>query len=304
MAGAQGTSRWMPGVVSLVMGTLILAAKLVAWRLTGSAALLADALESIVNVVAAGFAVVALHVSAIPADSNHPYGHGKIELLSAAFEGGLVLAAALAIVVSAVRAMVLPPPLRELDVGMAVSAGAAVANLLLGIWLIRQGRHLGSAALVADGHHVMSDVWTTVGALAGLGLVLASGMRWVDGLVALLVGLWLTATGGRLVKEALDGLMDREDPELVKRIQAAFDAVRMPDIHGLHDVKAIRSGTHLHVDAHVYVPASWSVARAHEATQQLVAALKREAGLNGEVVLHLDPSTDVPAPRVPDTPSA
>ena len=281
--------RIFPALVSLGAGLLIFAAKLVAWQWTGSTAVLSDALESIVNVVAAGFALFSVRFAAQPADREHPYGHGKIELMSAAFEGGLVAFAAVAIFATGVEALIVGPELRRLDLGLLVTAAAGAANLLLGAWLVKRGRALRSAALEADGHHVLSDVWTTAGVLLGLGLVRVTGIAWLDPIAALAVGLLLARTGLRLVKEGAAGLLDAEDPALTQRLCDAFDAARLPGVIHLHHLRTIRAGHEVHIDAHAIVPEHWSVAEAHLALHRLEEGMLAAAGAKGELALHLDP---------------
>lgn len=278
-----------PAAVSLVVGLGLFAAKLAAWHLTGSAAVLSDALESVVNVLAAGFALFSVRLAARPPDRGHPYGHGKIEQLSGAFEGGLVLFAAVAIVLSAVRGLVLGVELQALDLGLALTAAAGVVNLALGSWLLRRGRALGSPALVADGQHVLSDVWTTVGVLVGLGLVRLTGLTWLDPLAALVVGLVLARTGLRILRESGDALMDATDPELLRTVHEAWRSARVPGIIDLHKVRAIQGGAEVHIDAHAHVPEFWRVDQAHAASRAFEAALLEALGTEGELALHLDP---------------
>lgn len=278
-----------PATVSLVVGLALFGVKLAAWQWTGSAAVLSDALESIVNVLAAGFALFSVRVAAEPPDREHPYGHGKIEQLSGAFEGGLVLFAAVAIIVSAVRGLVLGVELQSLDLGLALTAAAGAVNLVLGAWLLRRGKALGSPALVADGHHVLSDVWTTVGVLVGLGLVRLTGLTWLDPFAALLVGLLLARTGLRILRESGDALMDATDPELVRTVLSAWRSARVPGIIDLHKVRAIQGGAELHIDAHAHVPEFWRVDQAHAASQAFEAALFAALGEEGDLALHLDP---------------
>ncbi|HKE01906.1 MAG TPA: cation diffusion facilitator family transporter, partial [Planctomycetota bacterium] len=187
-------ARMRAGVVSLAVGVVLLGAKFVAYAITGSTAVLSDALESIVNVVAATFLIASLRFAGIPADHNHPYGHGKIEFFAAVFEGGLIAFAAVAIVWAAVRRLVLPEPIHEIDEGLALTAGAALVNAVLGVFLLREARRLESTALAADGKHVLSDVWTSAGVVAGLALVRLTGLDWLDPLVALAVGAQLAFT--------------------------------------------------------------------------------------------------------------
>jgi cation diffusion facilitator family transporter len=288
---AQPASRRTRNValISLVGGFVIFSAKMAAWFLTGSSAVLSDALESTVNVVAATFAVFAVRFAAQPADRDHPYGHGKIEFLSAAFEGGLISFAAVMIVYAAAEQLVRGPELRRLDLGLFVTAAAGGANLLLGSFVLRHGRKLGSPTLVADGKHILSDVWTTAGVLTGLLLVRLTGVVWLDPIAALAVGLLLARTGVRLVRESVAALLDAEDPELLERLVRAFNESPIDGLGGVHRLRAIRSGGVVHVDAHIFVPEHWTVAQAHDAVTRLEAEVKERCGLAGELALHLDP---------------
>ena len=213
--GPGSAARQVTAAVALIGGLAILASKLVAWRLTGSHAVLSDALESIVNVIAAMFALAAIRFASQPADRDHPYGHGKMEYLSAAFEGGLIAFAAAAIIYDAGRSLVEGAELRQLDLGLAVTGLAGVANLVLGGYVLRTGRRLNSPTLIADGQHILSDVWTTVGVLAGLALVRVTGQSWIDPLAALGVGFYLAWLGIKLVRGAAAELLDRDDPALL-----------------------------------------------------------------------------------------
>lgn len=278
-----------PAVVSLVVGIGVFGAKLYAWRITGSAAVFSDALESIVNVVAAGFSLAAIRFAAEPPDAGHPYGHGKVEYLSAGFEGGLVSFAAIGIVLGAVDALVTGPTLEAIDVGLAITAAAGAVNLGLGAWLVRRGKAVGSPALVADGKHVLSDVWTTVGVLIGLGLVQLTGAMWLDPLAALAVGVLLATTGWGLVREATGGLLDAEDPELVRTLCASFHEDGVPGVILLHELRVIRSGRDLHIDCHAFAPSHWTVEQGHTATETLEQILVDATGLDGDLALHLDP---------------
>lgn len=288
VAGAR-RDRVRAALLSLGAGTLIFGAKLAAFVLTGSTAVLSDALESVVNVIAAAFAVWAVRFAARPADADHPYGHGKVEFLSAAFEGGLVAFAGAVTVLAAVRALIVGPDVRELDLGLSISAAAALANLALGTYLVRRGKATRSPTLIADGQHVLSDVWTTAGVLTGLALVRFTGIQALDPVAALVVALLLARVGTRLVLEAVGGLLDQEDPELVRRLVRAFAEARVEGVDGAHDIRAIRSGDVIHVDAHVYVPADWSVARAHEATRRLQEEVLQASGIACDLAVHLDP---------------
>jgi cation diffusion facilitator family transporter len=275
--------------VSLTVGASLFLVKALAWWWTGSAALGADALESTVNVLAAGFALFAVRFGAEAPDEAHPYGHGKVEQLSAAFEGGLVGLAALGILANGAQALLAGATPTDLGSGLALSTLAAGVNSVLGAWLLAQGRRHGSAALRADGHHVLSDVWTSVGVVLGLGLAAATGWWWLDPALALAFGALLAVQGARLTREAASALIDEQDPDLVQSVYLAFSKVNLPGVSHLHRARLLQAGRWAHVDAHVVVPRFWSVAQAHAAAAQVEAALLAELGRPGEVALHLDP---------------
>jgi len=263
--------------------------KLAAWGFTGSSAILSDALESVVNVVAAVFAVFAVHYAAKPADRDHPYGHGKIEFFSAAFEGGLIAFAAILILYEAVGALFSGHVLSELDVGLVLVLGAGLGNALLGLFLVRTGRKHESLTLVADGKHVLSDSYTSAGILVGLLLVKWTGLQWLDPLVACGVALLLFWTGFHLVRHAAGGLLDEEDPELLARLVSVLGPRVGGGIIRLHALRALRAGRFHHVDAHLVVPEFWSVERAHALSDRFAAEVIQRLGVQGELVFHTDP---------------
>jgi len=277
------------GIVSVVVSIVLLAVKYVAYVHTGSAAILSDALESIINVAAALVAVISLRVAGRPPDRGHPYGHGKIEYFSAAFEGGLIAFAALAIVWFAVRELVRGAEVADIELGLALTVGAGIANALLGWFLLRMGRKHRSITLTADGKHVLSDFQTSVGVVVGLVLVKLTGIAWFDPAAALVVGLNLAATGYRVVREAAGGLLDEEDGGLLSRLVAAFEDVRFPGIIRIHRLRAIRSGREAHADAHLIVPEFWSVEQAHDAAVELERRIFALPSIDGEIVFHVDP---------------
>jgi cation diffusion facilitator family transporter len=272
-----------------VVGVVLLCAKFAAYQLTGSTAILSDAMESIVNVVAALFTLAGLFVARWPADRNHPYGHGKIEFLSAAFEGGLISFAALMIVYQAVKAFLVGVSIRALDVGLLITLAAGFANAALGWYLVRTGQRHNSMALIADGRHVMSDFITSAGVAVALALVMLTEISWLDPAVAVVVGLQLAWTGVRLVGEAASGLLDAEDPALLRRLVAAINANITPGIIRVHYLRAIRSGRFTHVDAHLVVPEFWTVEQAHDVGDAFEQRVFNALPIDGEIVFHVDP---------------
>lgn len=288
-AGVEERARLRAVAISLVVSVLLLAAKYQAYLLTGSTAILSDALESIVNVVAAVFGLGGIIFAGRPADRNHPYGHGKIEFFSAAFEGGLIAFAAVLIVYEVILSLVRGPALRALDVGVSIVLGAGFVNLLLGWYLIRTGRKYESLTLVADGRHVLSDFYTSAGIVIGLLLVRFTGLAWLDPVAAAVVALNLLWTGFRLVRVAAGGLLDEEDPALLDRLLKVLQPHLGEGVIRIHHLRAIRAGRFHHVDAHLVVPEFWTVERSHDLAEDLGERVMKELGAEGEMTLHTDP---------------
>jgi len=281
--------RLRAGLISLTVALLMLAAKYQAYRMTGSTAVLSDALESIVNVVAAVFALGGLVFAGRPADRNHPYGHGKIEFVSAAFEGGLIAFASVVIVYEVVLILLAGAAVRQISAGVVIVLVTGLVNLVLGWYLVRTGRRYNSLTLVADGKHVIADFWTSAGVVVGLLLVQLTGLAWLDPLVALLVALSLMWTGFRLVRHAAGGLLDEEDPALLSRVLAALQRYVGHGVIRVHHLRAIRSGRFHHVEAHLVVPEFWSVQKAHDVSEDVAARVILDLGVEGEMVFHTDP---------------
>jgi cation diffusion facilitator family transporter len=282
-------ARVRAGWLSLAAGTAICAGKFAAAGLTGSTALLSDALESIVNVVAAALLLTALVVAARPADRDHPYGHGKVEFFSAGVEGALIAIAAGLIVWKATADLWRGPALARLDVGLALSVLLAAANALLGGFLVRAGRRHGSDALVADGRHVLADVWTTVGVIAGLAVVRVTGVAALDPLIAIAVGLAILRTGYRLVRAAVGGLMDEADLALLGRVCEALERKREDAWIDVHELRTFRSGAVQHTDLHLAVPRYFDADRLHVVSDRVRAVVLEATGRAGDVIVHFDP---------------
>ncbi|MFP6665075.1 MAG: cation diffusion facilitator family transporter [Deltaproteobacteria bacterium] len=287
--GQPRDPRVVAGIVSVLAGTAIVLGKAVAYQATGSSAILSDAFEGLTNVVAASFSLGAILFSREPPDREHPYGHGKIEHLSAVFEGGLIAIAAILTAAYAARDLWLGPEVAALDFGLALTVATGTANALLGAFLIRTGQTHGSVALIADGRHVLADFKTTIGVLVGLGIVRLTGFTAADPIAAMLVAVNLAVTGYRLVREGAGALLDEIDPSLLGRIVDVFSTSRRPGLIRLHHLRAIRAGSVTHIDAHLIVPEFWSVEDAHGRANALEKRLLEEAAIDGDVALHIDP---------------
>lgn len=277
--------------LSLVAGLLILALKWLAWRLTGSVALYSDALESVVNVVAAAVALGALAVADRPPDANHAFGHTKAEYFSAVLEGILIVVAAAAIIHAAWGRFTNPEPLAELLEGGLVSAAAAIGNGFLGFYLIRLGRRRHSPALVADGIHLTTDVATSAGVLLGVGLAWATGWWVLDPLLAVAVALNILWAGWKLIQDSMSGLMDAALPaDELAALETLLTSPR-PGVLEVHDLRTRRAGNLTFVQFHLVVDGAMSVHDAHRLCDRLEAAV-RERLPGCQVLIHVEPESE------------
>ena len=277
------------GTLALSFGIAVMALKFYGYKLTGSTALLSDAIENIVNVVAAAFALVAIRVADDPPDEEHPYGHGKMEFVTAVFEGGLISFAALAIAYTAVVALIHGPKVPNLEQGLWVVIAAGGVNGLLGWLLLTIGNDTESAALVADGKHVLTDFMTTIGILVALVLVKITGFAWLDPVIGLVLAIVLAATGIPLVRTAIDGLIDAADPGLLERLLGSLERNRQPGLIRAHHVRAMRNGRRIHVDGHIVLPEFWTIEKSHDVVESYEAAVVKDIFLEGEIEFHIDP---------------
>ena len=286
--GADRRERLRAGWASAAVGTIVFSAKLAAWLVTGSTAVFADAMESVVNVVAAALLLVSLYVASRPADESHPYGHGKIEYFSAGIEGALIAVAAVLIGVESVRALISGATLQRVGLGLGLVVAASVANALLGFYLLRTGRRTRSAALVADAKHVLADVWTSAGVIVGMAAVWATGWARLDPLVALAVAAHVLREGWSLTKDAAAGLMDAADEDLLERLAQSLCKDREPGWIDVHGLRAWRSGADVHADLHLVVPRFYDADQLHGIHDAVERALGEDV-LAGDVVVHFDP---------------
>ncbi|MCB1224895.1 MAG: cation transporter [Verrucomicrobiales bacterium] len=275
--------------VLTAVGVIVL--KLLAWKWTGSVGLLSDALESGVNLAAALATVAAVAVAARPPDDDHAYGHDKIEFFASGFEGALIVTAAVGIFWTAVPRLFAPETPHALGPGLALSALASGLNLLTARVLLRTGRERHSPALTADGHHLMSDVWSSIGVLAGMLLVWLTGWPLLDPLIALAVACYIVVMGVRLVREAASGLLDRALPEPQRKaIDGVLEAFRERGVD-FHAIRTRSSGARQFVSLHVLVPDEWSVRRGHDLVEQLEDDLRAVLPA-GIIFTHMEPLND------------
>lgn len=274
---------------TLWVGVSLMAIKFAAYFLTSSNAILTDALESIINVAAACFTYFSLHVSLKPKDKEHPYGHGKIEFISAGFEGGLVLMAAGFIMYESVDAFLHPHTLTQLDWGMLLSLFAGLVNYILGKLLIKQGTKNHSPALIADGKHLITDTWTSVGLVVGLWLVKLTGFVWIDSIMAFSLGVAILLTGFQLIKSSLAGLMDEADETLLTKIVLVLQENRKENWIDLHNLRLVKYGSSFHIDCHLTLPWYYSLQEAHDEVCNVEKLLFEKFHDQVEVFIHSDP---------------
>lgn len=278
--------------VSLAAAIATIVIKVAAAWITGSVGLQSDAMESVVNLVAAVVALSALRAAARPPDHNHQFGHGKAEYLSSAVEGGMIFIAAAAIVVSAVNRIINPEPIEEPGFGLAFAAGASIINLVVGLMLIRAGRRHRSIALVADGKHLLTDVWTSVGVVVGVGLVAITDWHILDPLVALGVGANILVTGYRLINRSVVGLLDATlPPDDVASVAAVLNELRAELPVDFHALQTRESGRQRFVYMHVLVPDDWSVLKAHRLCDRVEDSISEKLP-GARVFTHVEPEGD------------
>jgi cation diffusion facilitator family transporter len=271
-----------------ILSVALLLVKIVAYYLTNSVAILTDALEGIVNVVAGFLGLYSLSVSARPRDADHPYGHGKVEFISAAVEGVMISVAGILIVIEAIKNLVTPRAIESLDVGMILVAATAIINYIVGSVCVQTGIKNKSIALEASGRHLQSDTYTTVGILVGLGLLYLTKLPWVDSAVALVFSGWILYTGFKIIRSSLAGIMDERDQALLKDIIETLDQNRSKNWIDLHNLRIIKYGSVLHIDGHMTVPWYLNVHDAHSEIEKLTRIVREKFGDTIEFFVHTD----------------
>lgn len=268
-----------------------LALKFGAYAVTGSVGLLSDAAESIVNLVAAFVALLALHVAARPADEDHHFGHAKAEYFSAVIEGLMIFVAAVFIIVTSVQRFLDPQPLENIGVGLGISVVASMINGIVGVFLLRSGRRHRSATLIADGQHLLTDVWTSAGVVLGVVLVAATGWQRLDALIAFAVGINIVRTGWHLIRDSVDGLMDKTiDDERRAQITQVLDRHTSSEV-SYHGLRTREAGHQIFGSLHVLVPGTWSVQAGHDLVEDIEGDLRATLP-DLDLSVHLEPRED------------
>lgn len=274
------------------LSIVLLLVKIIAWYITNSVAILTDALESIVNVIAGLIGLYSLYVSAKPKDYDHPYGHGKVEFISAAIEGTLITVAGFVIIYEAVNNLLHPHTLQKLDYGIILVLVTAIINYVAGVVCIKTGKKNNSIALIASGKHLQSDTWSTVGIGIGLVLMLLTKKYWIDSAVAILFAFIIIYTGYNIVRSSVAGIMDETDEALLKKLVKLLNDNRNENWIDLHNLRVIKYGATLHMDCHLTVPWYFNVHEAHKEIDALSLLVKNEFGESVELFVHSDGCLD------------
>lgn len=262
--------------------------KLVAWFLTSSVAILTDALESTVNVVASIIGLYSLILSAKPKDKEHPYGHGKVEFISSAFEGLLISVAGLMMIYEGISNIVHPHAFQKLDYGLALVAFSGLINYVVGYYCVKKGERENSPILVSGGKHLKSDTYSSIGLLAGLVLLMLTGYGWIDGAVALVFAFVIIFTGYKIIRQSVSGIMDEADDQIIEEVKVVLNEKRIPNWIDVHNMRIINYAGFYHVDCHLTLPLYYTVKEGHDYLEKLAAILSEHFKKRVEFFIHID----------------
>lgn len=282
--------------IMLVFSTLLMGVKFFAYWLTNSNAILTDALESIINVIAGSFAVFSLAVALRPKDDNHPYGHGKIEYLSAGFEGALIFLAGAAIIGKSVYGFFQPPEIKSLDKGAIIAGIAGACNYIMGTILVRTGKKHNSILMIADGKHLISDTVSSVGLVAGLIVIYVTGRYILDNVLAIIFGAVIFHTGYKLIRVSITSLLDEADYTKLNKMVTILNEHRRPKWIDMHNLRAIKYGSQLHVDCHITLPWYETLEDTHNEVHAVEVLLKQNMDDETEIFIHSDPCVPASCP--------
>lgn len=273
-------------------GIMLLVIKFVAWYMTGSVAILTDAMESIVNVISGFVGLYSLYLSALPRDKNHPYGHGKVEFISAFIEGGLITVAGIIIIYEAVGNLRNNTEIIQIDFGIYLVAFTALINYLLGYFAIKKGRKNHSLALIASGKHLQTDTYSTLGIILGLIIIQFTRIYWLDAVIALIFSGIIIYTGYKIIRTAISGIMDETDDKLLNEVVDLLNKERSINWIDLHNLRIIKYGSTLHFDCHMTVPWYFNIKEGHNEVDKLEDIVKEYFGDRVEFFVHLDACKD------------
>ncbi len=275
--------------LTLIVGIVLMGLKFLAYYLTQSSAILTDAIESIVNVLAGSFALYSLYYAAKPKDEDHPYGHGKIEFLSTGVEGGMVTLAGVAMTIKGVSAFFNPLELKNIDIGLGISVFSGLINYILAKILIKKGTELNSSTMIADGKHLLTDTWSSVGLVVGLIVIYFTNLFWIDYIITIALGVFITITGFHLIKESIFNLLDKADYEKIKHLITVLNTKRNSSWIDIHNLRVVKYGSVVHVDCHMTLPWYYTLEEAHKEVDDLDKLVTEEFSHDIEFFIHADP---------------
>lgn len=276
--------------ISLVVSLLLTLAKFTAYFTTFSIAILSDALESIINVMAGIFACYSIYLASKPRDLNHPYGHGKVEFFSIGFEGGMILIAGCLILYKAIHSFMVPHPLQKLNGGILILAVTGIVNFILGFYLIRSGKKLPSITISGNGQHILTDAWSSLGLIAALALIRITGWHWLDPVASLILGTLIIIKGYKLMRHSISGLMDETDMQIIDRVVKVLSDHRHPAWIDVHNMRVQQYGQNYHIDCHITMPYYYSLEQVHNEIKQIEAIFNAQLTQGHvECFVHTDP---------------
>lgn len=271
-----------------ILSVLLFLGKIFAWYLTQSVSILTDALESTVNIITGFIGLYSVSLASKPRDLNHPYGHGKIEFISAAIEGALIFIAGLFIIYTSILQLIFPKPLQKLDLGILITAVAGLANYFSGVYAIRKGKEFRSATLEAAGNHIRTDAFSTFAIIAGLTLLWLTDWHWIDSMVALVFAVFILVSGYRILRKSLAGIMDEADEKLLDSVIGFLEKNRRPQWIDMHNIRVIFYGERMHIDAHVTLPWYYRVERAEKEIHDIQDLIAGRFNNQVELFAHVD----------------
>ena len=288
-------------ILSFLVSLAIMGAKFYAYYASGSTTLLTDALESIVNVVAAAFAYYSIYLASLPRDLNHPYGHGKVEFFASGLEGVLILLAALYIFLHAWQHLYAHPELKSLDLGIMISLSSATINGILGYYLVSQGKSAHSPAIVADGKHLKLDALNGVFVVVALVITYVTNLFWIDSIASLIFASVMCWQGLNLIREAIAALMDETNPEVFQKVIQWIVSNKKQEWIDLHNLRVQQYGGDLHIDCHLTLPRYWDLNRVHDEIHEFEVTIGHVMTTDIEIFVHVDPCLDDCCPHCPIT---
>lgn len=275
--------------ITLLFSIGLAGVKFITYFITNSIALLSDAMESIINVIAGGGALFSIYYASKPKDRDHPYGHGKIENLSAGFEGALIFVAGISIISKGIYSFFFPPVLEKLDFGIAVSGFTGLCNFIMGHYLIKEGKYFNSFTMIANGKHLISDAVSSIGLILGLVLIYLTNILWIDNVIALILGSIILFTGFKLIYESATNLLDKVDVEKLNQLVSILNKNRRPKWIDIHNLRILKYGTYLHIDGHLTLPWYDLLEESHKEMAMMEKIVKENFVYEIEFFIHAEP---------------